>query len=413
MSLGLKRIDVEKYAVASIMAFPSLLQETGILAEHFSDELVAKVAAVLPRCAIRNAHGQMNAHEVCRLVGVEYESFHKFLGAAVFDIEQGRSICRQLRDLAARDLLASEVQAAILKPMRGENVTEELASRLEMVLSEFTRKELHDEELIGDIAESYIRQVEEELRTGHRLGLTTGLKFIDEWMGGLNCGELTTIVAAGGVGKSTVAMDIARRVARKGALVLYWSAEMSRRQVGQREVHSVLGIPIRGKSLNAFDLHTGRQAMSEQSYRDKIVFRFGSSVRATELLAASRQVQVRHGGLGLIVLDHLGFFDAERPKAGEQEQIAAAVQQCKGLAQILDVPFVLVTHLNRAGLIRGSERIKDTSDNVIELKREEKATYTLATLIKARQTGEVHKSVELEYCVLGQTFKETNARVPG
>lgn len=388
------------------MAYPSLLEESGIRAEHFADELVAKIAAVLPHCRIRNAKGEMNAHEVCRLVGTDYENFHKFLGAVVFDIEQGRSVCRQLRDLAARDLLVAEIQSAIMKPMGDEHVTEELLSRIEMVVSSFTSKEQHSEELIKDIAESYILQCEEELATGRKLGLTTGLRFVDEWMGGLNCGELTTIVAAGGVGKSTVAMDIARRVARRGALVLYWSAEMSRRQVGQREVHSLLGLPIRGQELNAQNLHEGRQAMNEATYRDGIVFRFGSSVRATELLAAARQVQTRHGGLGLIVLDHLGFFDAERPKAGEQEQIAAAVQQCKGIAQVLDVPFVLVTHLNRAGLIRGSERIKDTSDNVIELKREDGAKYTEAKLLKARQTGEVHKVVNLEYSTRGQTFSE-------
>jgi hypothetical protein len=407
LSLRTSRSVVEKYTVASIMAFPSLLQESGIRPEHFSDELVAKIAAALPLCSIRNARGEMNAHEVCRLVGTDYENFHKFLGAAVFNIEQGRGICRQLRDLASRDLLAMKVQNAILHPMADAEVTEELLSRLELVVSEFRNSEEQSEELISAVTESYIRQVELELETGRRMGLTTGLRFIDEIMGGLNCGELTTLVAAGGVGKSTVAMDMPRRVARNGATVLYWSAEMTRRQVGQREVHAVLGLPIRGLKLTAFNLHEGRQAMDEQSYRDRIILRFGSRVRATDLLAAGRQVQAKHGGLGMIVLDHLGFFDAERPKAGEQEQIAAAVQQCKGISQILDVPFVLVTHLNRAGLIRGSERIKDTSDNVIELKRDEGATYTVAKLMKARQTGETHKEVKLEYSSLGQTFTES------
>lgn len=406
MNLKLSRTLIEKYAIASLMAYPALLEESGLRSEHFSDEQVAKIAAVLPRCCIRNPLGQMNAHEVCRHAEMDYAGFHKFLGAAVFDIEQGRGICRQLMDLASRDLLASKVQDALVKPFADENVTEELLSRLELVLSSFRNVENQSEELISEITENYIRQVEHELETGRRLGLVTGLRFMDEWMGGLNCGELTTLVAAGGVGKSTVAMDVARRVSRDGAVVLYWSAEMTRRQVGQREVHSLLGLPIRGQTLTASDLHVGRQAMAEQEYGGRISFRFGSSVRATELLAAGRQIQARHGGLGLIVLDHLGFFDSERPKAGEQEQIAAAVQQCKGISQILDVPFVLVTHLNRAGLIRGSERIKDTSDNVIELKREEGASYTVAKLLKARQTGEVHKEMKLEYSVRGQTFRE-------
>jgi predicted ATP-dependent serine protease len=130
-------------------------------------------------------------------------------------------------------------------------------------------------------------------------------------------------------------------------------------------------------------------------------------VTAPRLLAAARRVQHRNG-LGLVIFDHLGCFDVERPRASEQEQMAIAVSACKDIAKILDVPFVLVTHLNRQGLIRGSERVKDISDNVLELKREgDSATATTeARLIKARQTGETHRAMLLSYSMKWQAFVE-------
>jgi hypothetical protein len=132
-----------------------------------------------------------------------------------------------------------------------------------------------------------------------------------------------------------------------------------------------------------------------------------------KILAAARRMQHREG-LGLLVLDHLGCFDSERPKASEQEQVAFAVSACKDLAKILDVPFLLITHLNRQGLIRGSERVKDLSDNVLELKRDgdNAQALTEARLLKARQTGETHRAMLLSYSPKWQTFLEVEETRP-
>ncbi len=104
--------------------------------------------------------------------------------------------------------------------LSGNGVTDELRSRIEIVLANFSRRNDQEEEFLVDGQRAYVEQLLEELRTGKRMGLTTGFTFIDRWMGGLNCGELTTIVSAGGVGKSTLAMGPRGRVGRDGAMVL-------------------------------------------------------------------------------------------------------------------------------------------------------------------------------------------------
>ncbi len=401
------RDGVEKFALIGMVTFPALIEESGLLPEHFADRRVARAVAALPNCRIRGVKGEINFAELCRLVEEDYQGFQRFIGAFVSDIDQARGFCRELLDLATADVLADEVKRALAAPVSGrEGVTDELRSRIEIVLANFARRTDQEEEFLVDGQRAYVEQLREELRTGKRMGLTTGFQFIDRWMGGLNCGELTTIVSAGGVGKSTLAMDLARRVGRNGAMVLYWSAEMGRRQVYQRDTHALLGVPIRGVRLSERELDESLKAMSDEGYGDRIAFRFAGGVTAPQILSAARKFQTRHGNLGMVVLDHLGCFDAGHPRASIQEQIELSMGQLVGITKALNVPFVLVTHLNRAGQIRGSQRIHDLSDNVIELRRDDDGRFTEARLTKARQTGETTRAMKLAYQVRGQSFTE-------
>lgn len=403
------RSGVERFALAGMVAYPSVIEESGVLPEHFSDRRVAQAAAALPNCKLRGAKGEINFLELCRIVGEDHSAFQKYLGAWVSDIDQARMFCRELLDLATADLFAEEMRRALSTPPSvGESATDGMRARAEMVLASFARRTDQEEEFLVDGQRAYVEQLREELQTGKRMGLLTGLKIVDEWMGGLNCGELTVVVAAGGVGKSTLAMDLARRVGRDGSLVLYWSAEMSRRQVYQRDTHGLLGVPIRGITLSERELDESLRLMEREGYGDRIAFRYSSAVTATQILSAARKFQLRHGNLGMVVLDHLGCYNSEHPRASMQEQIEMAMGQLVDLTKALNVPFILVTHLNRAGQIRGSQRILDVSDNVIELRRDDDGQYTEARLLKARQTGETHRAMKLSYSVRGQTFNEVS-----
>lgn len=401
------RADVERFAFAAAVAFPDLLEESGLRPEHFSTEIIAQAWEAIPRCG-RTSDGRLSVVEVAAHAGLAAESLRPILQATVGSAEQARTWWRRAADLATAEAVVTAVRGVLAKPRPENDATGALTAELEQVVRSFADQDDDGEApTLLEITEDYVEQRCADLRLGRRRGVRSGLAILDEWAGGLNAGELTTVVAGGGVGKSTFAMHVARQVARDGHVVLYFSAEMTVGQSGAREAHGAIGRPLSDRSLTAVDLQSGLEVLKSDSHGDRIRMIFSSRVTAPRLLAAARRVQHRNG-LGLVIFDHLGCFDVERPRASEQEQMAIAVSACKDIAKILDVPFVLVTHLNRQGLIRGSERVKDISDNVLELKREgDSATATTeARLIKARQTGETHRAMLLSYSMKWQAFVE-------
>ena len=69
-----------------------------------------------------------------------------------------------------------------------------------------------------------------------------GIKFLDEMIGGLYKGELTTIAAKSGVGKTALALQILRSCLKQNKKVLLISREMSDVQMLIRNIVSLTGI---------------------------------------------------------------------------------------------------------------------------------------------------------------------------
>lgn len=408
MSGARQRTDVERFALAAALKYPDLVEESGLKPEHFAAEALGEAFAALPRVTMRTPEGQIAAMHLAEASGVSIATLREALACQAYDPEQARHWWSKLRDLANADALVAELRVALAEDRPGEDVTPTLLAKVEAVVRSFSASEV-DRELVtlDELAERYIDERLAEIHQGRRRGVATGLELVDRWMGGLNPGEVTTIVAAGGVGKTTVAVDIARRVAADGGVVLYVSGEMTSRQLGQREAHAAIGRAISDHGVGGRELAEARDEVAASRHRERVFVDERSRPTQAQVLAAARRLQHRHG-LALVIFDHLGCFNVERPKASEQEQVAQAIQALKDVAKILDVPLIVVTHWNRQEQIRGSERVRDISDNVLELRRnaDDPQAYTEARLLKARQTGEIYRKMLLHYSLKWQTYRE-------
>jgi len=332
----------------------------------------------------------------------------------VFAPDQARHWWSKLRDLATSERLASDLVALARKSGDGEDRTGALLAELEQVHRRYSGEEVEREvRTLVDLATDYVAERSSELRLGRRVGVVTGLRCIDDWMGGLNPGELSTLAAAGGAGKSTFVLDLGRRVAAAGGTVLVFSAEMTARQVGQREVHGELGRPISDRSVGAIDLAAALERIEAADYAGRVVVDTRTRLAAAQVLATARRVQAQRG-LALLVFDHLGHWDAKVRGGNEQEQLAAAIVQAKDLAKILDVPFVMLCHFSRARreatrpsmeIIRGTGKIDDVSDNIFALWRPD-LDRTELHLLKCRQTGQQNRAIRLSYSLYRQQFSE-------
>lgn len=209
---------------------------------------------------------------------------------------------------------------------------------------------------------------------------STGWADLDKALGGglFNSG-LYILGARPGMGKTTVALNIAEQVAAKGAPVLFVSLEMNKRQVMCKRLASFTAVPY--KSLISGDIDWAAQIEMEEGLellKKRPLYinnRFGLTV--TDISAMVRQLR----GCRLLIVDYFGLISVEGGSQGRYEDYTAISGRLKQLACQLDLPILCLAQLNREtekrtrkrpGLsdLRDTGAIEQDADGVIFLHRE-------------------------------------------
>jgi len=190
-------------------------------------------------------------------------------------------------------------------------------------------------------------------------GLTTGFRDLDRIIMGLNDSDLILIASRPGMGKTSIALNIALHVARKsGKQVAVFSLEMSREQLAMRLLSASAFID--GKRL-----HTGRLKDDEWHNlaeaakvisESRLLINDDASLTVTEMNAHCRRLS----NLGLVVIDYMQLMSAatnERGYRGENRvQIVTEISRTmKVMAKELNVPVICLSQLNRDNEKRGKD----------------------------------------------------------
>ena len=99
-------------------------------------------------------------------------------------------------------------------------------------------------ETVDGQEEEYLNVLDKRMK-GEINPLKTGLKDLDNNITGFNGGDLVTIFAFSGVGKTTLATQIALNVIRRKKKVLFFSLEMPKEQIRDRIISNLTNIPFR------------------------------------------------------------------------------------------------------------------------------------------------------------------------
>ena len=191
----------------------------------------------------------------------------------------------------------------------------------------------------------------------------SGYEALDRVLGsGFVNGGLYIIAARPGCGKTTLALQIADKVAKSGMPVMFMTLEMSKEQITAKRIAVEAGIPydnvFNGK-LTPEELSKVTAACSKLSeYPIKINKKPNASVNDISFLA--HQVK----GLGLIVIDYLGLIQQDKGKS-LYEKVTETSNSLKRLARSLNVPIVCLAQLNREceGRLDKKPRVSDLRDS--------------------------------------------------
>lgn len=215
-------------------------------------------------------------------------------------------------------------------------------------------------------------------------GVPTDFIELDELTGGLHGGQMIVIAARPGVGKSTLALDIARSAAiHHHMATVFFSLEMSRTELAMR-ILSAEGKMSMGR-LKKGDLDTEgwTNLATLQGRIDSAPLFIDDSPNMTlmEIRAKCRRLKQRND-LKLVVLDYLQLMSSGKKVESRQQEVSEFSRSLKLLAKELDVPVIALSQLNRGSEQRTDKRpmvsdlresgsIEQDADMVILLHRED------------------------------------------
>ncbi len=261
--------------------------------------------------------------------------------------------------------------------------------------------------------ESAINDSIRELRAlaqqnGKLPGIPTGFRDLDYYITGLNRSDLVLLAARPGVGKTSVALNIARHAAENGdgKKVLIFNLEMSRIQLVQRLLSSEISVEL-GK------LRTANMSKDEWARLVDGVMRLRrlpiyiddtSNISVAEIKARAR----RERDVGLVVIDYLQLIRGGRRDGNRVLEVSEISRSLKIMAKELNIPVLCLSQLSRApeqrkddpkpklSDLRDSGAIEQDADIVLFLYREPEKENECECIIAKNRHGQT-KSVTFHW----------------
>ena len=180
-------------------------------------------------------------------------------------------------------------------------------------------------------------------------GVPTGFRQLDNLTSGLQNSDLIILAARPSMGKTALALNIARNAAvEAGVPVAVFSLEMSKEQLSLRLLCAEARIDssrLRSGFLTDEDWHRVTDAASDLS--DAPIFIDDSaSLTAMEVRAKARRLKMDKN-IGLIVIDYLQLMQGRAGAERRDLEISEISRSLKALAKEINLPVIALSQLNR------------------------------------------------------------------
>jgi len=188
-------------------------------------------------------------------------------------------------------------------------------------------------------------------RTSVLSGQSTGFAGLDRLTGGFQGGQLIILAARPAMGKSALAVQIARHIAEtSGGYVPLLSYEMSSTEILMRMLSTSLGYDL--LRLRNGDIPSGMErdmAVAAQKMAELTMFIDDNPPETIGGVRSAMRRLARRGPISAIVVDYLQLMSGESRHASENrtQEVSEISRGLKRLATELNVPVVALSQLNR------------------------------------------------------------------
>jgi replicative DNA helicase len=336
-----------------------------------------------PADAVTVANELTKRGEIARVGGAPY--LHTLI-ACVPTAANAGYYARIVRERAILRRLVEAGTRIVQLGYSGDGDADEIVDRAEAEVYGVTDRRISEDYLpLAEIMPGALDEIEAiGSRGGGLTGVPTGFADLDALTNGLHPGQMIVIAARPALGKSTLALDLARAASvRAGLTAVIFSLEMSRNEITMRLLSAEARVSLHS-------MRTGQ--MSEEDWT-RLARRMSEVVDAPlfiddspnmsmmEIRAKCRRLKQRHD-LRLVIIDYLQLMSSPKRVENRQQEVSDMSRSLKLLAKELDVPVIAVAQLNRGpeqrtdkrpllADLRESGSIEQDSDVVILLHRED------------------------------------------
>lgn len=273
------------------------------------------------------------------------------------------------------------------------------------------------------------RKVSEENKevSGGLQGIPTLLPSLNKYTSGFTPGQLITVGAATGAGKSVFAIMCTISALQAAKSVMFFSLEMSEVEVFDRIYANMAEVKLNKIKTGEVDDEEMARLKETSKFLSTAKLKIDADPKETvdTIRSKAMRQQQSEEGLDMIIIDYLQLVTASSRFNSRQEFIADLSRNIKLLAKTLQIPIMILVQLNRPkndngeverptlDRIRESAAIAQDSDIVVLLHRDNtvdnKVPQTLILLEKNR-SGESNKVIRCHTELAYSDFREVKPK---
>ena len=265
---------------------------------------------------------------------------------------------KTIKEKAQLRRLIESCEAIIEEAYEEESPVNEILERAEKrIFTIATKNKVTDFENLASILDKTFERIQTINNHPEKVeGVKTKLIGLDKLLNGLQKSDLILLAARPSMGKTALALNIAKNAASLGKKVAVFSLEMSKGQLAKRLLSTASGVnsqKLNTITLDDNDINLLVQAVDELSRLNMYI----DDTAGQSLLEMRSKIRrlAHEVGLALIVIDYLQLMQGGRQE-NRQQEISEISRSLKALAREMDVPILALSQLSRSVELRAEKK---------------------------------------------------------
>ena len=291
-------------------------------------------------------------------------------------------------------MLAKKMQVEILEQEEADIYGQKIIDEINKI----TSREEKEKTFVQKIADATL-EIENSWKNSSDYSLYTGIYDLDSMICGLHKQELTIIGARPGVGKTTLALQIAEKIARNDKNVLFVSLEMSDTQLIQKMIARTGNVKSYRMRMGTIEDEDWTKISNAIGKLSDLKFNTNSKIRTIQKLELEARKLKNRGKLDLIIIDYIQLLKSKDKFNSREQEVADISRRLKLISLELDIPVIALCQLNRNASnnepnlsdLRESGSLEQDADNVIFLHQENNESNIVTLKVAKQRAGETGK----------------------